>query len=65
MKLAPTRALQLLAATAIAIATLSGCSTIKGLLPGKTDKIGTPAKRENITPTLTVHQIWAANVCKC
>lgn len=65
MKLAPTRAIHLLAATAIAVAMLSGCSTIKGLWPGKTEgKVGVPAKLENITPSLTVHQLWAANVGK-
>ncbi|HRO63518.1 outer membrane protein assembly factor BamB [Thermomonas sp.] len=55
--------LRLLAITAIAVATLSGCTTVKNLFGGRSgDKAHEPVKLEAITPSVTVNQLWTANV---
>lgn len=65
MKPARNSTLRLVVATAIAVAALSGCTTVKNLLSGRTaDKVGEPVKLESITPTLTVNRLWSANVGK-
>lgn len=60
---APKRKLHLLAASVMALVVLSGCSSIKDLITGKTaDKVGVPAKLENITPSLAVNRLWTASI---
>jgi len=60
---APKRKLHLLAASMMVLAALSGCSSIKELITGKTaDKVGVPAKLENITPSLAVNRLWTASI---
>lgn len=59
------RYLQVLAAAAVAVAMLSGCSSIKNMFGGRNkDKSGEPAKLVDFTPTVTVKQLWTASVGK-
>lgn len=63
MKSAPYRSLRILAVTALAVATLSGCTTVKGWFGGRSEgKVGVPAKLENITPSVTVKTLWSASI---
>lgn len=63
MMQARRHSLRLLAITAIAVATLSGCTTVKNLFGGRSgDKAHEPVNLEAITPSVTVNQLWTANV---
>jgi len=63
MMQARRHSLRLLAITAIAVATLSGCTTVKNLFGGRSgDKAHEPVKLEAITPSVTVNQLWTATV---
>ena len=57
--------LRLLATAVIAIAMLSGCSSVKNLFGGKNkDKSGEPAKLVDITPLVTANRLWSVSVGK-
>ncbi|MGQ4659355.1 outer membrane protein assembly factor BamB [Lysobacter sp. F6437] len=51
-------------AIALCIASLAGCSTIKGWFGGKDDKNTEPAKLTDIISTATVSEIWSADAGK-
>src|SRR5690606_25756898 len=51
-------------AIALCVASLAGCSTIKGWFGSKDDKNTEPAKLTDITPTATVSKIWSADAGK-
>lgn len=57
--------LRLLATAVIAVAMLSGCSSVKNLFGGKNkDKSGEPAKLVDITPLVTANQLWSVSLGK-
>ncbi len=65
MKQAMHRPLRLFAATALAVALLSGCSTVKNLLDGRgKDKSADPTPLVQITPSANVSKLWSASVGK-
>ena len=51
-------------AIALCVASLAGCSTIKGWFGDEDDKNTEPAKLTDITPTATVSEIWSADAGK-
>jgi outer membrane protein assembly factor BamB len=65
MTLRQPRALPFIAAALIAVVALSGCSSVKHLFGGRSkDKAGEPAKLVEFTPTVTVRQLWTAQIGK-
>lgn len=59
------RFVQAFAAATVAVAMLSGCSSIKNMFGGRNkDKTGEPAKLVDFTPTVTVKRLWTASVGK-
>jgi outer membrane protein assembly factor BamB len=59
------RFLQAFAAATVAMAMLSGCSSIKNMFGGRNkDKTGEPAKLVDVAPTVTVKRLWTASVGK-
>ena len=59
----PRRPLQLLLATALAVALLPGCSTVKNLLDGRgRDRSIEPTALVQISPSANVSQLWSAAV---
>ncbi|HWS76899.1 MAG TPA: outer membrane protein assembly factor BamB [Thermomonas sp.] len=59
------KTLRLFAATALAVALLSGCSTVKNLLDGRgKDKSKDPTPLVQITTSANVSQLWSASVGK-
>ena len=59
------RHLRLIAATALAVALLSGCTTIKNVFDGRgKDHSKDPTKLVQITPSVTVSKLWSASVGK-
>ena len=65
MKQAMRRPLRLVAATALAVALLSGCSTVKNLLDGRgKDHSKDPTPLVQISPSVTVSKLWSASVGK-
>ena len=59
----PRRPFQLLAATALAVAMLSGCSTVKNVFDGKgKDRAAEPVALAAITPSASVSQLWSASI---
>ena len=62
---APHRSLRVLAIATLAIAVLSGCTTIKNVFDGRgKDKSTEPTELVNITPIVTVSKLWGASVGK-
>lgn len=62
---APQRSLRVLAVATLAVAVLSGCSTVKNLLDGRgKDKSTEPTALVQISPSVTVNKLWAASVGK-
>lgn len=65
MTLAPRRTLRLFAATALAVAVLSGCTTIKNVFDSRgKDKSAEPVELTQITTTANVSKLWSASVGK-
>ena len=63
IKAMPRHPLRLLAATALAVALLSGCSTVKNLLDGRgKDSSTEPTPLGQITPSANVSQLWSASI---
>ena len=59
------QAARLLAATALAVALLSGCSSVKNLLDGRgKDHSKDPTPLVQITPSVTVNKLWGASLGK-
>jgi len=59
----PRRPIRLLAATALALALLSGCSTVKNLLDGRgKDRSTEPTPLAQISPSASVSQLWSASI---
>lgn len=59
------RPLRLLAAAAVAVAVLSGCSTVKNMFGGRNkDKSLEPTPLVEIAPTATVTRLWTASAGK-
>lgn len=57
--------LRLVAAGVVAVALLSGCSSVKNLFSSKKkDKTGEPVKLQDFTPTATVNKLWTVSVGK-
>lgn len=57
--------LRAMVAATLAVAVLSGCSSVKNLFGGRNkDKTGEPAKLVDFTPTANVKRLWAATVGK-
>ncbi len=55
--------LRSLVVAALAVAMLSGCSSVKNLFGGRTkDKTGEPAKLLDFTPSATVGKLWSVSV---
>ena len=62
---APRRPLRMLAVATLAIAVLSGCTTVKNVFDGRgKDKSTDPTPLVQITPIVTVSKLWAASVGK-
>lgn len=56
---------RLIAATALAVALLSGCTTIKNVLDGRgKDRSKDPTPLVQISPSVTVSKLWSASVGK-
>lgn len=65
MTQAMRRPLRLLALSAVAVAMLSGCSTVKNLFDGRgKDRSKDPTPLVQIAPTATVSKLWTASVGK-
>lgn len=61
----PRMSFRLLAATALAVALLSGCSTVKNLLDGRgKDRSKDPTPLVQITPSVNVSKLWGASLGK-
>lgn len=61
----PRTSFRLIAATALAVALLSGCSTVKNLLDGRgKDHSKDPTPLVQITPSVNVSKLWSASVGK-
>ena len=61
----PRTSLRLIAATALAVALLSGCSTIKNVFDGRgKDRSKDPTPLVQISPSVTVSKLWGASVGK-
>ncbi|MDQ3057782.1 MAG: outer membrane protein assembly factor BamB, partial [Pseudomonadota bacterium] len=59
----PRRPIRLLAATALALALLSGCSTVKNLLDGRgKDRSTEPTPLAQISASASVSQLWSASI---
>ena len=59
------RSLRVIAAAALAVAVLSGCSTVKNLFDGRgKDKSAEPTPLVKITPSINVSKLWSASVGK-
>ncbi|MDE2406702.1 MAG: outer membrane protein assembly factor BamB [Xanthomonadaceae bacterium] len=57
--------LRVLASAAIAVAVLSGCSSVKNMFSGRSkDKSGEPAKLVDFAPVVTVNRVWSVSVGK-
>lgn len=65
MTLAPRRFVRFFAATTLAVAVLSGCSTIKNVFDGRgKDKSAEPVELTQFTTTAKVAKLWSASVGK-
>ena len=61
----PSTSFRLIAAAALAVALLSGCSTVKNLLDGRgKDKSKDPTPLVQITPSVNVTRLWGASLGK-
>ena len=61
----PRMSFRLIAATALAVALLSGCSTVKNLLDGRgKDRSKDPTPLVQITPSVNVSKLWSASLGK-
>lgn len=61
----PSTSFRLIAAAALAVALLSGCSTVKNLLDGRgKDKSKDPTPLVQITPSVNVTKLWGASLGK-
>lgn len=61
----PRMSFRLIAATALAVALLSGCSTVKNLLDGRgKDRSKDPTPLVQITPSVNVSKLWGASLGK-
>ena len=61
----PRTSFRLIAAAALAVALLSGCSTVKNLLDGRgKDKSKDPTPLVQITPSVNVTKLWGASLGK-
>jgi outer membrane protein assembly factor BamB len=61
----PRTSFRLIAAAALAVALLSGCSTVKNLLDGRgKDKSKDPTPLVQITPSVNVTRLWGASLGK-
>ncbi len=59
------RFLRVFAVAAVAVAMLSGCSSIKNMFGGRNkDKTGEPAKLVDFAPSVTAKRLWTASVGK-
>ncbi|MES2859105.1 MAG: outer membrane protein assembly factor BamB [Pseudomonadota bacterium] len=59
----PRHPLRLLAVTALAVALLSGCSTVKNLLDGRgKDSSTDPTPLVQISPSANISQLWSASI---
>ena len=61
---APAASLVRIGLLAVCVASLAGCSTIKGWFGDKDDKDSDPAKLVEFTPTATVTELWSADAGK-
>ena len=65
MTLASRRSFRLATATALAVALLSGCSTIKNVFDGRgKDRSKDPVELVQITPSVNVSKLWSVSVGK-
>lgn len=61
----PRTSFRLIAATALAVAMLSGCSTVKNLLDGRgKDRSKDPTPLVQISPSVNVSKLWSASLGK-
>ena len=57
--------LRTLVVAALAMAMLSGCSSVKNMFGGRNkDKTGEPAKLVDFTPSASVNKLWSTSVGK-
>ena len=62
---APHRSLRVLAIATLAIAVLSGCTTIKNVFDGRgKDKSTEPTPLVQISPSVSVSKLWSASLGK-
>ena len=61
----PRTSFRLIAAAILAVALLSGCTTIKNVFDGRgKDRSKDPTKLAQITPSATVNKLWSTSVGK-